>query len=83
MRRICVECIEDYTMEGEALCPACQLEHVSRGAVHVLRYPGPGDSSYQGLGAGDVDVDGGDLDSGFYTASLYGEDRPFTRTPSR
>jgi hypothetical protein len=83
MRRVCVECIEDYTVGEDALCPACQIEHLSRRDGRPWRYPPPGDPSFQGLGANDVDVDGGDLDSGFYVSSLYGEDRPFARASTR
>jgi len=79
VRRICIECVEDYTVGGEALCPACQIEHLSRARGKTWRFPPPGDPDFQGLHGQDVDVDGGDLDSGFYVASLYGEDRPFSR----
>lgn len=72
-RRLCLECFEAVTdYLDEPLCPACALEHEFRGIpiAGPQRYPKPGSWGYEGPTADDVDIAGGDLDDGFFIATL-------------
>lgn len=74
MRRLCLECLCDYTSDPEIpLCPSCGFEHMLRSEFTPIGgYPRPGgDGDFYGMTIDDVDVN--DLKDGYYVASISGD----------